>query len=153
MGIGCVAQLIDRVDHGRQRRVESDRKIGARDVVIDGARDADAVDAHLGQRQRAAVRAISPDHDDRLDAAFLQLGDSLCADFRILEFRQAGRSQNGAAAVDDLTDAGLGQRLDIAFHHSLVSIINSEYFDAAVQSDACDGTDSCIHPRRVSAGS
>ena len=59
MTLGGVAQLIDGLDSGIHSRIVADGVFAAGDVVIDGAGQADAGDALVGQRT-GAMKEPSP---------------------------------------------------------------------------------------------
>ena len=72
---GCgIADAVDRFEGGVDCGVEPDRVIGAKDVVIDRAGDADTDHAGLFlQRRQSAKGAVSADGDECLDLCRPQL--------------------------------------------------------------------------------
>ena len=64
MGLHGIAQLVDALNGGIGSRVEAQAVVGASDIVINGGRNADDVDAELAQRLGAAESAVTADGDD-----------------------------------------------------------------------------------------
>ena len=60
MALGGVAQLIDGLDSGIHSRIVADGVFAAGDVVIDGAGQADAGNALIGQRTGVPMKEPSP---------------------------------------------------------------------------------------------
>ena len=87
MRAGGIAQFIHRFHDGIQRRVKADRKIGARNIVVDRSRQTDTVNAQFRQRHRAAIRTVAADHDDRVDLRVLQRLHRFFLYFQVFEFR------------------------------------------------------------------
>ena len=68
-------QPVDRLQRDVERGVDADRDLGAGEIVVDRRRDADHREAHLGQRQRAGLRAVAADHHQAVDAAGAEAGE------------------------------------------------------------------------------
>ena len=47
--------------------VEAEGLIGAADVVVDGLRNADGVDAVFGEKERDGLRVVAAERDERVD--------------------------------------------------------------------------------------
>ena len=86
VGFGGVTDLIDALDIGVHRGVESDRVIAASDVVVDRAWEADAVDAHLGELLGADEGAVTANDDKGFDAFGLEDVDRFLTDALLFEF-------------------------------------------------------------------
>jgi len=67
-----------------ERRVDADRDVGSVQVVVDRRSDADDLQAHLRQRERAGLRSVAPmTRGPR--CADLQIANGLLAHVGILE--------------------------------------------------------------------
>ena len=77
VGIGSIAQFIDAFDDRIQSRIKTDRVVRAFDIVVDGTRKCNSVDAQFCQRIRTAVGTVTADDDDRIDLIFLELFNAL----------------------------------------------------------------------------
>ena len=101
-----VAHLADGLADGVERRVEADRRVGAGDVVVDGARDADDRARRTScERLGTAIAAVAAD-DDEPGRSPCSLEDARTPRRRPrrLEALGARRAQEGAAAVEDAAD-------------------------------------------------
>ena len=88
VALGGVAQLVDGLDRGVHGGIVADGVLTAGDIVIDGAGDADAGNALVGQRAGAHEGAVAADDNQRIDAQLLAAGQSLGLAGRGLELRQ-----------------------------------------------------------------
>ena len=69
---GGVAHLAHGVADGVERRVEADGRVGAGNVVVDGARDPDGRHPARVERLGAAVRPVAADDDEPGDAVLVE---------------------------------------------------------------------------------
>ena len=65
-----VAEMVDAVGDGIHRGIETEGVVGGGNIVIDGARDTDAVDAEFGESHSAHIGAVAADADEGFDAEF-----------------------------------------------------------------------------------
>src|SRR5690606_4217199 len=147
---GGVAQAVDGFERDVDRGVEADRDVGAEDVVVDGAGDAD--DGHavlLRQGQRPAEAAVAADHDQALDAAAPQHGGGLRPARRVEELLGARRAEDRAAALDDVRDVPGVQLDDVVLDEALVPAVDARDAGAVVDRRADDGADGGVHAGRV----
>ena len=77
VALGGVAQLIDHLERGVHRRIIADGVVGAGNIVVDGAGQADHRDAAVCQLTGAAVGAVAADDHQRIDAQLAALGCTL----------------------------------------------------------------------------
>src|SRR5690606_5008936 len=73
MAVRGITQLVHGVNHGVECRIEPDGHVGARDVVIDGARYSDGRHALPVKRQRAREGTVAADHDKALNPGTTQM--------------------------------------------------------------------------------
>ncbi|MMZ67575.1 hypothetical protein D1872_301710 [compost metagenome] len=104
MGGHRVPQLIHRIHHNADSRVETDRVVRKRNIVIDRPRQAHCLDTQLAQLLGALVGSVPADHDQAVDAAVPQNLRALLLTFRRLELQAAGRLQNRAPTLDNIAD-------------------------------------------------
>ena len=154
MGGHGVARLVDGVHAGVDRRVKADGVVRVGQVVVDGSRQADDVDAALALHQvRPAVGAVAAADHQALDAVRAQVLVTFLADGGIGgEFRQAGRAQHRAAAVDDVADIARQELLDLVLHQAQVPVADAEDLHVKVQRRAHHRADGRVHAGRVAAG-
>ena len=151
MALGGVAQLIDGLDSGIHSRIVADGVFAAGDVVIDGAGQADAGNALVGQRTSAHEGAVAADDDQCVDAQLLAAGKTLGLAFLRLELQAARGIQNRTAAVDDLRYAADVHFINFAVDQAVVTTLDAHH--AVALADACtnNGTHSSVHARCVTA--
>ena len=150
---GGVADLVDAVDDGVERRVVADGRVGAIEIVVDGAGQADDRDVVLtGQFLRSGERAVAADDDQRADMILFQGLIGLVAPFHRTEFIAAGRLEDGAAALDGVAHRFAGELLDLAVDESLPPPVDAVDFQAFEDGGAGDRADGRIHARGVTAG-
>ena len=68
-----IAQAVNGFHYGAQRGKETDSVVSAFDIVIDGAWQADAREAHFSQTHRPHVRTITADNDQRIQATLFHV--------------------------------------------------------------------------------
>ncbi len=88
-----IAQTVNRFNHGLQRGEITDGVVRTRNVVIDGARQPDAREAHFGQALRTHVGTVAADNHQRVDTAFFHVLNSHGADMLFTELRKASRAR------------------------------------------------------------
>ena len=152
MAGGRVADLVDAVHDGVQRRVVADGRVGAVEVVVDGAGESDdregvlvAEDAGTGQRTVAA------DNDERVDSAALQHVIGTLASFGGLELLASRGLQDCAAALDDVRDVLGRELLDLVRDQTFVTTVDTVYLESGEDGGAGDRTDSGVHARSVTS--
>ena len=94
-----ITQLIDALHARLQRRIKSDCKIRTRNIVIDRTRQTNAVDALLRHRHSTAIRTITADDNQRINAGLTHMVHALILNTFFLELRKTGRSQQRTAAA------------------------------------------------------
>ena len=101
-----VADLIDAVHDGVERRIVSDRGIRTVEVVVDGSRKSHAWDVILrGNDLGACKRAVSADDHEGVDSVGLYVLIRLCTAFLTHEVLAPRRTENRTSAVDRTADA------------------------------------------------
>src|SRR5690606_6440635 len=79
VGAAGVAQPVDGFHRHVQGGIKADGELGAGNVVVDGAGNADAGKAHFGQAHGAHVGAVAANHHQGVDAVLLQVFDRFLA--------------------------------------------------------------------------
>ena len=151
---GRVADLVDAVDDGVERRIVADGRIGAVEIVVDRAGKADH--RHVvfaGEIFGAGKRAVAADHDQGVDMVVVQHFKGLGAAFRRPEFLAAGGLENRAAPLDDIADRFAGKFLDFAVDQAFIAPVDTVHFPACEDGGTRDRADGGIHSRRIAAGS
>ena len=149
---GGVADLVDCVEGGVDRGVEADGVVGAVEVVVDGAGDADALDAVLEDEFVEAVeRAVPADDDEAVDVAFLDGLVRLLSSFRGEEAWAACGLDDGAAVFDDVADGGGGEWFHVVVDEAFVAAFDAVDGVSEIQRGADDGAQGCVHAGGVAA--
>ena len=151
VGLGRVTDHVDHLHDGVHRGVEADGEVGTGDVVVDGAGDADTVDAFAGQGLGTAEGAVTADDDDAFDAETVAHVGRLLLTAVGHELHAAGRSENGTAALDDVGYAAQIHLRDITGHQAFIAVVDADHTHIVLEAGTDDGTDCCIHARGVAA--
>ena len=153
MGLHGVPQLIDALNGGIGGGVKTDAVVGAGDIVVDRAGNADDVDAILAQRLSAPEGAVAADGNDAVQSEKFAGRDRPALTFLGHEFLTAGSVQNGAAPIDRMGNALFIQTNDIAGDQAVPAPADTVAFQSTIQRSTDDRTDTRVHARRVAAGS
>ena len=146
-----VTQTVNRFNNGTQCSKEADRVVSTFDVVVDGARQTDAREAHFGQTFCTHVGTVTADNHQRVQAAFLHVFDSHFANVFITEFREACRAEESTATVDHVRHAVTVELNHTIFIQAQITVINAKNFQAFRQR-CTDNTTNCrVHARRITA--
>ena len=151
MGRGGILYLVDGV-HGRiDGGVEADGVVGAGDIQVDGAGNADGVDAVSGQSLGSAVGAVAADDDDAVNAILSADLGALGLPFLRTEFRAPGRAQNGSAGLDDPGHVPGPHLIDLLVQKAPVAPFDAHDLYFAMKSFSYDRTNGRIHAGRIAA--
>ena len=104
--LGGGVQPVDRLGGDVDRGVEAEREVGAAEVVVDGLRYADDVDAQVGQLGGDAEGVLAADRDQRVDAVGVEVRLDLLDAVVDLERVGPRRAEDGAAARQDAAHLG-----------------------------------------------
>ena len=85
MALGGIAQLVDHLQSSVHSGIVTDGIIGAGNVVVDGAGQADHRDAAVCQLTGTTVGAVAADNDQRINAQLAALFSALILTFLGLE--------------------------------------------------------------------
>ena len=151
VALGGVAQLVDHLHGGVHGGVVADGVVGAGDVVVDGAGQADHRDAAVGQLAGAAVGAVAADDHQRVDAQLTALGRALVLALLGLELQAAGGVQDGAAVLDDVGDAAQVHLVALAVQQAVVAALDADHPVPLVDAGADDRAHRRIHAGCVAA--
>ena len=147
-----IAQLVDRVHNRIARCIAADRVVHAPDIVVDRARQTDDRHARLLAEERPArERAVAADDHKPLDITLAQILERRLAALRCHERLTARRSEERAAALNQIADAPRCKLLDVIVHHAAVAVVHAVDLDPLVDRRAHHSARRRIHPRAVSA--
>src|SRR6185437_3146235 len=154
VGVRGVPDLIDGFYGGIHGRIETDGKIGTRNIFIDGAGKADTGDIELfAEFMGAPEGTVAADDHQAIDTQFFEVGVGLFPAFVFKEFLTPCSFEYCSAALDDIGDAAAVHRYDIVFDHSAITPHDPKYLQSIINTGTNNGTDGCIHSRSITAGS
>ena len=146
-----IADAVDHFHSGVHRRVITDGIFGARNIVIDGARNADARNACAGQVACAAERSVAADNNHAVDAQFATFSSCLLNALRGIELGAARRKERCAAVLDDVGNAAKLHFLHFAGQKTVVAVTYAICRHAEGDRGADNSTNRSIHARCVTA--
>ena len=147
-----IRQLIDDVEAGVDGRIETERIVGVFKVVVDGAGDADRRDAELlAEALGAAERTVAADNDQTFDAVVVERLDRLLLPLDRVHFDAAGRTEDRAAALDDVRNAAHLHRLHFGVDQACLALLDAIDLHAEILCRTDDRTDACVHAGCVAA--
>ena len=154
MGGGSVADLVDALHDGVERGVISDGRVGAVEVVVDGAGQAYAGQIELvGKNACSGERSVASDHHQGVDAVAFDIVIGQLTAFGCGEFRAACCLEDCAAELYDVADVLGLEILYLVGDQTLVAAIDALYLKSGEDGRACDGADGCVHSGSVASRS
>ena len=151
MALRGVAQFVDGFHSRVHGRVVADGIFTAGNVVVDGAGDADAGNALIGQRPGAHKGTVAADDHKGIDSQLLAAGQTLGLTFFGLELQAAGSVQNRTAAVDDLRHAADIHLVAFTVDQSIIAALNAHHAVTAGDAGTHDCAYSGVHTGRIAA--
>src|SRR5258708_3164636 len=94
---GRDAQPVDGLERDVERRVDADRDLRSREIVVYRRRDAHDRQAHHRERERAGLAAVAADDQQAVDAVRREVREALLARRLLLERLEARAAEEGAA--------------------------------------------------------
>lgn len=88
-----ITQTVNSLNHGAQSGKETDGVVGAFNIVVDGARQTDAREAHLSQAYGAHIRTVTADDYQRIEAALSHIFNRDGANMFFAEFWKTRRTR------------------------------------------------------------
>ncbi|MNN48600.1 hypothetical protein D3C81_1630890 [compost metagenome] len=146
-----IPKLIDGINYNTYRSIKANGIVRERNVIIDGTRQSHGVNAQLAELVGSFVRTVTAANYQPVDTHLVQDIRTLLLAFGCQKLQTAGRLQNGASALDDITDTAQIHRENIAVQQSLVSALDSEHFNAKVDCTAHYCANCGIHALRISS--
>ena len=120
-------QPVDGLRGDLDRGVETERVVGRGDVVVDGLRHADDVDAVFEQALRRGGRAVAADGDHTVDLEVLEdLLDVLRAAVRLGVRTESTGAEDGAALVAQTTHTRAVELDDVAVDQSVPAVTKTD---------------------------
>ena len=151
VGLHGVPQPVDAFHRRVGGGIKADGVIGADDVVVDGAGDANHRDAELGQILRAPERTVAADGHQTVQPQQLAGVGRLLLALPGAELVAPGAVQDGAAPVDDAADAGVVHLHKVPGDQTGIAPADAHALDAPGQGAAHHRADAGVHARRVAA--
>ena len=151
MALGGVAQLVDHLQSSVHSGIVTDGVVGAGNIVVDGAGQADHRDAAVCQLTGAAVRTVAADDHQRVNAQLTALGCAFILALFGLELKAACGVEDGAAGRDDVRDTAQVHFEALAVQQTVIAALDADHAEALVQAGTDHGTDSCVHAGGVAA--
>ena len=149
-----VAEFIDRFDDRIERRVVADRRVGAAQIVVDGAgKSHDRHVVFLGEDAGARERTVAADDHQRVDAGRHHVVVCRLAAFGRGEFLTAGRLEDRTAQLDDVAYALGFERHDLVEYETFVSAHDALDGEAVIDCAAGYRAYGGVHSRSVAARS
>ena len=145
MALGGITQFINGLYRGIHGCIIANGILAAGNIIINGAGNAHAGNAQIGQRTRTHKGTVAADDDQRVDAQLLAAGNALRLTFCRLELKAAGGIQNRAAAVDDLRHAAHVHLVNFAVDQTVVTALDAHHAVALADTGANNGSDGCVH--------
>ena len=151
VALGGVAQLVDHFQSGVHGCIIADGVLGAGNVVVDGAGQADHRNAAVCQLACAAVRTIAANDDQCVNAQLTTLGSTAVLAFLGLELQAAGSVQNSTAGRNDVRDAAQVHFKAFAVQQAVVTTLNADHAVTFVQAGTDHSAHGSIHARSIAA--
>ena len=153
VGLGGGVQPVDRLGRDVDRGVEAEGEVGAGQVVVDRLRDADDVDAEVGELGGDAEGVLAADRDQRVDAVVGEvLLDLLDAALDLERVGPRGAEDGAAARQDAAALLGMPSSMVSALERALPAVAVADEL-VAVHLDALadDGADDGVEAGAVAA--
>ena len=148
--LGGRVQAVDRLGRDRDRRVEPERVVGAREVVVDRLGDADDVHAMLGMEPRGdAERVLSADGDERVELLHVR-EHALDAAVDVVGVRPRGLEDRPAAG-EDPGDVDRAERAELALDEPPPPVQHADHLVAGVERAPRNGADDGVQPGAVAS--
>ena len=151
MGLHGIRQLVDGSDGGVGCGIKADGIVRAADIVVNGCRNADCVDAGSRELACAAEGAVTADGNNPVESKVVAGVDrhlKACIRFKLLAARGV---EHGAAAGRNPIDRARVKLDDVRMDQAVVAAVDSHRDDAVLCAGAYCGADCRVHSRRIAA--
>ncbi len=132
-----------------QGTVDADSDFGTAQIVVDGGGHADHRKSLLPKCPGSGLRAVSTDHNQRIDVALMKNLDGFPLGLFLLEFFATPAAQKGSAALDDVAYVAEPKLDEIVFEQTGIPVPHADGFPAPVNPGTNDRPHSGIHARCV----
>ncbi|MNW63467.1 hypothetical protein D3C74_416800 [compost metagenome] len=146
-----IPKLIDGINYNTYRSIKANGIVRERNVIIDGTRQSHGVNAQLAELVGSFVRTVTAANYQPVDTHLVQDIRTLLLAFRGQEFQTAGRLQNRASALDDITYTAQIHWKNVTVKQSLVTALDSEHFNAEVDCTAHHSANCRVHALGISS--
>ena len=144
-------QPVHQIHHRIHGRIIANGGFRAGDIIVDGARNADAGQAQLRQIPGAVIGAVSADDDQAVYAGFHCIFVRLFPVFCLVKFLTSGGKQDRPAFFQDIGHGRKFHDPEIFLQKAVISPDNTHGNDIIVKGCPHHAADRHIHPRRVAA--
>ena len=149
---GGRVETVERLGRYLDRGVESEREVGARQVVVDRLRHADDADALLEQLVRHTERVLAADRDERVELRRFQRVLDLLDAVRHLERVRARGAEDRSAPRQEPGNRFRRQCHRLAVDRPFPAVAEADHdITVDVGRLAHDGADDRVEARRISA--
>ena len=150
--LGGRVQPVDRLGGDGQRRVEAERVVGRREVVVDRLGHADDRERVLLEEPRGdAERVLAADGDERVEPLRCEvLEHALDAVLELVRVRPR-RAEDRAAARQDPRDRAVVERLELALDEPAPALADADHLVAAVERAPRHRADDRVQTRAVAS--
>ena len=151
MGLHGVAQFVNALNRSIAGTVKPDGVFRAADIIVDGARNADAGHTQTRQGQRAAIGPIAAAAYQPINAKIPAVVSSALLTLSGHHFRTAGCIQNGSAPLEQSIHTAGGQLAEIVVDQSAVAPVDTQHFNPIGTSHAHYSPHHGVHTRRIAS--
>ncbi len=149
-----VAYFVDTLHNRIQRRVVAYCCVGAVEVVVDSAWQADnrqiEFDSKLASTRKRTVAAY---HNESVDFMLLDGFVRLCTTFRAKKFLTTSSFQNGSTQLNNVGNAFVCKFHDFVVNQSAIAAVDSHNTESVEFCRTSHGTNCGVHPRSIAARS
>ena len=142
---------VQRLGHHADGRVEADAELGCREVVVDGLRHPDRLEARVVQLRRHAQRVVAADGHERIDGVVSQGVDHTRDSVHLFGWVRARGAEDGAAHRQNAAHVGRRELVDQAFLEAPgPAVLDAAHLVPQLERSPRHGADRGVEARRVS---
>ena len=151
MALCGVAQLVDGLDSGVHGSVVADGVLAAGDIIVDGAGQANAGNALIGQRTGALKEPSPPMTTSESMPSSLQRASALAWPAAVLNSRQRAVYRMVPPRLDNFGNAADVHVVALTVDQAVVTALDTHHTVAFGDTGTHNGTNCCIHAGCVAA--
>lgn len=154
MALSGIANSINTLYDGIERRVITDRVVRTVEVVVNGTRQSDTAEIILCSKlHRTRQRTIAADDDQRVDTMLLDVLIGFITPLFGHERLRACRLEDCTSPADDATDILGGEIPYLSCYQSIITSVNTLDIETVIDSCTRDGTNCRVHSWGISTRS